>query len=481
MTNRICLSPIFVTATVFLAASPLLSLAEPGVPNDNSVTIPVKPAPKPKPAPTWVTPAPVVPAASVPAPTTTAAAPATYTVVQGDSFSLVAKKFGCTIKSLKKANGITRNTVKPGQVLKIPSAKSAMPASTTQKQTAAATSNKTSTHTKAYLHAQPVQDFDIPASTFASCPVPDPASAPDKPAPVHSSSAPVMDLTPTSAPVAELVSPDEMSADAAAQVKLAAAAKPAPVPAPTPKPAPSPTMVLAPLVKPAPATASSTPIFTNPSSSKQGGRNSFFTSSSTPSSSPAMSGDWASRFMKEALTLSSQGIEYDESWRPPGEAHAWAMDCSNTSRYLYKVTTGLQLPRTASDQYYYLHLQNKAWDVPQDSTGYADMAFLREKLKPGDLLFWENTYQPERQPPITHVMIFLGTNEKGEWIMVGSQSSRGGMHNRRNGGPDIYVFDPHKPSGGYGTWLGLVRHKGRFCAFGRPLEADPTKLSVASN
>ena len=194
-----------------------------------------------------------------------------------------------------------------------------------------------------------------------------------------------------------------------------------------------------------------------------------------------MSGDWASRFMKEALTLSSQGIEYDESWRPPGEAHAWAMDCSNTSRYLYKVTTGLQLPRTASDQYYYLHLQNKAWDVPQDSTGYADMAFLREKLKPGDLLFWENTYRPERQPPITHVMIFLGTNEKGEWIMVGSQSSRGGMHNRRNGGPDIYVFDPHKPSGGYGTWLGLVRHKGRFCAFGRPLEADPTKLSVASN
>ncbi len=185
--------------------------------------------------------------------------------------------------------------------------------------------------------------------------------------------------------------------------------------------------------------------------------------------------------MQEAKEISNLGLEYDESWRPPGESHAWAMDCSNTSRYIYKVTTGLDLPRTASDQYYYLHLQNKAWDVPQAANGFADVSYLRDNLKPGDLLFWENTYRPERQPPITHVMVFLGTNEKGQWIMVGSQSSRSGLHARRGGGPDIYVFDPQKPSGGYTTWLGLVRHQGRFCAFGRPLEADPTKLSVASN
>jgi hypothetical protein len=89
------------------------------------------------------------------------------------------------------------------------------------------------------------------------------------------------------------------------------------------------------------------------------------------------------------------------------------MDCSNTSRYLYKVTTGIELPRTASDQYYYLHLQNKAWDVPQTPTALPIANFLRQNLKPGDLLFWENTYRPERQPPITHVMVFLGTNEKG--------------------------------------------------------------------
>ena len=105
------------------------------------------------------------------------------------------------------------------------------------------------------------------------------------------------------------------------------------------------------------------------------------------------------------------------------------MDCSNTSRYLYKVTTGILLPRTASDQYYYLHQQNKAWDVPDAANGFADCNYLRKNLKVGDLLFWENTYRPERQPPITHVMIFLGTNEKGQWIMAGSPDPAGAARN----------------------------------------------------
>jgi len=194
-----------------------------------------------------------------------------------------------------------------------------------------------------------------------------------------------------------------------------------------------------------------------------------------------MANDWGSRFLTQARALGDRGIEYDEDWRPPGESQSWAMDCSNTTRYLYKITAGIQLPRTASDQYYYLHLQGKAWDVPQNAYGFADTNFLRSNLKPGDLLFWENTYRPERQPPITHVMVFLGTNDKGQWIMAGSQTSRGGEHNRSNGGPDIYVFRPSQPCGGYTTWLGLVHHQGRFCAFGRPLEADRAKLAVAEN
>jgi len=470
MINRTRLFPILLSVAVSFAASPLPSHAEPGVPNDTSNAAPAVATPSPAPAVTSA-PTPTITGSTL-TPATTPSAPgdrpATYTVVSGDSLWTVAQKFGCTVTALKKANNLTKKNLKPGQVLKIPPAKTkstkstTAPSATTTKPDASTTPKK-STHHKVYAQAQPVQDFDVPASTFASCPVPDPASVPDKP--VRTVSIP--DTTPTSAPVAQLVSPAELDEDAPKTVVIKT--KPAPVVA-------SAKIIPAPSIQPTPDhTPTSTPI----SSSKPSGHNSFFASIFS-SPAPTPSTDVANRFMQEARDISNLGLEYDESWRPPGESHAWAMDCSNTSRYIYKVTTGLDLPRTASDQYYYLHLQNKAWDVPLDSNGFADSSYLREKLKVGDLLFWENTYRPERQPPITHVMIFLGTNEKGQWIMVGSQSSRG-LHNHRGGGPDIYVFDPQKPSGGYTTWLGLVRHKGRFCAFGRPLEADPTKLSVAAN
>jgi cell wall-associated NlpC family hydrolase len=401
-------------------------------------------------------------------------------VVAGDSLWLIAQKFNCSVKSLKKINNLTKKNLKPGQVLKIPPLKGKTTTPATAAPAAkpnASVAPKKKPHQKLYAKAQPVQDFDIPASTFASCPVPDPATVPDAPISKHAAAASQDDdTTPTSAPVAQLVTPEELSADVAstpAPKPKAVVAKSAPAPTAVaiaqPSPAPAP-----PAIHDEPASSS---VFTT--SSSKGGRSTMAQSSPTPSN--IMSNDWAARFMQEARQLSAMGLEYDEDWRPPGESHAWAMDCSNTARYLYKVTTGIELPRTASDQYYYLHLQNKAWDVPQAADGYADTSYLRENLKPGDLLFWENTYRPERQPPITHVMVYLGTDDKGKWLMAGSQSSRGGLHNRRGGGPDIYVFDPHKPSGGYTTWLGLIRHKGRFCAYGRPLEADPSKLSVAAN
>jgi hypothetical protein len=48
------------------------------------------------------------------------------------------------------------------------------------------------------------------------------------------------------------------------------------------------------------------------------------------------------------------------------------------------------------------------------------------KLKPGDLLFWEGTYDSgERDPPISHVMIFLGTlKADGKGVMFGASSGR---------------------------------------------------------
>ncbi|MCE0499205.1 MAG: LysM peptidoglycan-binding domain-containing protein [Methylacidiphilales bacterium] len=485
------------------------------------------------PLPATNNPAPAATPAPAPAPAEASGAPAeqptTYTVVSGDSLWKIAHQFHTSIRKLKKLNNLKNNNLKPGQVLQIPPATSstqdqpkttnhhkvktiqqtepevaAVPDTTpepaieqpadadalaplipvAQPVTATAQTKPLHHHKKKPLQpqepevagarrAQPVQDFDVPASTFASCPVPVPVETdtPEtspvpvaKPAPPAASEPVAEEETP--APRAALVSPSEL------------ATAPAP-PAPAP-PAPAETVTNPPAPESAPAPSD----FASSQSSKHGG-DSFVTDSTSnngeSTSSSLSANDWADRFKIEAENLANRDIDYNEEWRPPGESQAWVMDCSNTSRYLYKVTTGIQLPRTASDQYYYLHQQNKAWDVPQAADGFADCNYLRENLKPGDLLFWENTYRPDRQPPITHVMIFLGTNEKGQWIMAGSQTSRGGLHNRRHGGPDIYVFDPTKPCGGYSTWFGIVHHQGRFCAYGRPLEADPAKLSVAAN
>jgi LysM repeat protein len=459
MKNRNLSSPILSAIVLSLVAFPLLSQAESGVANFTTTAPAAQPAPAT--ATSGVTAAP------------TAKASSTYTVVAGDSLTSIAKKFQTTRKKLKALNNLASSTVKPGQILQVPSLTSAKTATT-------GLTPKAKKH-HAYAAAQPVQDFDIPASTFASCP---PVPSSDENA---DSSAPVAAGKP--APVAKLVSPTDLAAQPAPE----SVAPTAPTPRvtgnvvapsnPTNHFAKSPangspadggnaTARNADVSNAPSAFNPPTPRLTSRGINLRPGVNSTIT---TPAN------DWGNRFLREARALGNQGIEYDEDWRPPGESRAWTMDCSNTSRYIYKVTTGIQLPRTASDQYYYLHLQGKAWDVPQTSGGLADSNFLRQNLKPGDLLFWENTYRPERQPPITHVMIFLGTNDKGQWIMAGSQSTRGGEHNRSNGGPDIYVFRPSQPCGGYSTWLGLVHHQGRFCAFGRPLEADPAKLAVAAN
>jgi LysM repeat protein len=463
MFNRNSFTPILIAAALSLAIAPHLLGSGDALPTKAT-------------APTNAAPPPVTPPAPLPAnpsaPTATER-PASYTVVSGDTLWDLSHKFNCSVKALKDLNKLKKNTLKPGQVLQIPppkSEKATTPAPATKPTASAKPSPsiksigpssqpKMATHAAIYPHAQPVQDFDIPASTFASCPEPPASSSADSAPAAAAPSAPEPDVAEIPTPRALPVTPAELKDESAALTGTTASTSPSKHSAKTdqagfigiPRP-------MSATLPPAPKLTSREP---------------------NPITTPA--NEWGGRFLQVARDLGNRDIEYNDSWRPPGEVHSWDMDCSNTARYIYRVATGIQLPRTASDQYYYLHLQNKAWDVPQASDGFADCHFLRQNLKPGDLLFWENTYKPDRQPPITHVMVFLGTNGKGQWIMAGSQTGKGGEHNRSHGGPDIYIFDPTKPCGGYTTWLGMVHHQGRFCAYGRPLEADKAKLALAAN
>lgn len=159
-----------------------------------------------------------------------------------------------------------------------------------------------------------------------------------------------------------------------------------------------------------------------------------------------------------AQALQAQSLGYGASIVPPGEAAAWRMDCSNTARYLLRETRGVELPRTASEQYNFVRRNGRLKRVGGLFGGVPDTAWWAGRLKPGDLIFWEHTYKPQRKPPVTHVMVYLGRGERGELLMAGAQNSRG---------VGIYTFRPRVAYGGHGGFLGLFKKKGRVVAYGR--------------
>ncbi|MEY3479653.1 MAG: Cell wall-associated hydrolase [Verrucomicrobiota bacterium] len=159
-----------------------------------------------------------------------------------------------------------------------------------------------------------------------------------------------------------------------------------------------------------------------------------------------------------ACYLQSLGLRYNANAQLPGETGPTAMDCSNTARYLVQKTKGLSLPRTASDQYLYVRRHGKLKRAGGLFGGTPDTSWWTKRLEPGDLLFWEHTYNPKRKPPVTHVMVYLGTDENGVPHMAGAQNSRG---------VNIYKLQPRAAYGGHGGFLGLFKKRGKLVAYGR--------------
>ena len=133
-----------------------------------------------------------------------------------------------------------------------------------------------------------------------------------------------------------------------------------------------------------------------------------------------------------ALELTTRNLDYKYGSADPASG---GMDCSG---FVYFVLThsGIRdVPRDSSQQYVWLRKAGtfKAVNSRQDDT------FEIDELVPGDLLFWTGTYSIERDPPITHAMIYLG-REKGtnQRIMVGASDGRTYKGESRYG---VSVFD----------------------------------------
>lgn len=133
-----------------------------------------------------------------------------------------------------------------------------------------------------------------------------------------------------------------------------------------------------------------------------------------------------------ALELAGRGLEYKYGSADP---ESGGMDCSGFVYYVLTNTGVADVPRDSSEQYNWLR---RAYQFEAVISRKED-SFELEHLQPGDVLFWTGTYQIERDPPITHAMIYLG-REKGTHnrIMVGASDGRTYRGESRFG---VSVFD----------------------------------------
>jgi peptidoglycan DL-endopeptidase CwlO len=138
------------------------------------------------------------------------------------------------------------------------------------------------------------------------------------------------------------------------------------------------------------------------------------------------------KLLVSALELTTRNLDYKYGSADP---ESGGMDCSGFVYYVLKENGVPNVPRDSSEQYVWLRRARAFEPVLSQK----DDSFELEDLKPGDLLFWTGTYSIERDPPITHAMIYLGRERKtGQRVMVGASDGRIYQGQSRNG---VSVFD----------------------------------------
>ena len=142
------------------------------------------------------------------------------------------------------------------------------------------------------------------------------------------------------------------------------------------------------------------------------------------------------QLLTAALQLAKSNLTYAYGSADPA---AGGMDCSGTIYYLLRQRGFEDTPRTASEQYSWVRGKSRFYAVLSKKQDAPELA----EMRPGDLLFWTGTYNVDRDPPVTHTMIYLGRRKKdGHRLMVGSSDGRTYDGQRRNG---VSVFDFHLP------------------------------------
>jgi len=139
------------------------------------------------------------------------------------------------------------------------------------------------------------------------------------------------------------------------------------------------------------------------------------------------------KLIESALLLTTQDLTYTYGSDDPANG---GMDCSGFIFYVLKKNGFQNVPRDASSQYIWLRKSGAFRVVLSQNAN----TFELDDLHPGDLLFWTGTYGTLHDPPVTHSMIYLGT-EKGtkNKIMVGASNGRS-YHGKSRWGVSVFDF-----------------------------------------
>jgi cell wall-associated NlpC family hydrolase len=138
------------------------------------------------------------------------------------------------------------------------------------------------------------------------------------------------------------------------------------------------------------------------------------------------------QLLARALALTKLDLTYKYGSADPQNG---GMDCSGTIYYLLNDAGVKDVPRDASEMYQWVWTHSRFQAVVSSNPDTFELA----RLKPGDLLFWTGTYAVDRDPPVTHVMIYLGINRHGGGrVMVGASDGRTFEGKPRYG---VSVFD----------------------------------------
>ena len=142
------------------------------------------------------------------------------------------------------------------------------------------------------------------------------------------------------------------------------------------------------------------------------------------------------RLLTSALELTTRNLDYEYGSADPANG---GMDCSGFVYFVLKQNGIDDVPRDSSEQYIWLRRTGRFEPVVSQK----EDSFEFDNLKPGDLLFWTGTYSIERDPPITHAMIYLGREKKTAMrVMVGASDGRTYQSQQRFG---VSVFDFKMP------------------------------------